>query len=341
MKVKVKDIINIMNRLAPKKFAESWDNPGLQIGNPDREIETVLTALDVTVDVVKKAVEKKAGMIITHHPLLFKPLKCIDMTTEKGKIIELLISNNITAFAAHTNLDTAQNGVNDALVNILNLKKCTGMVPGYVHDIYKLVIETEEKNRNSMQKEFSFEKNSEVEKNLKNYVKFEICGNKEYILNLKEKISEKYENVNFECYEMKFSGKQEMMGRIGYFEHEMTGREALEYIKEKLKLPVMKFAGDVNKTVKCIGVLGGSGSGFAKYAQKGGADLYLTADLKYHDAQDIAGSGLLVADGGHFYTENVIVEPLAEILQKECNRLKYDVKIEAYKDGKDIFGYII
>ena len=63
--------------------------------------------------------------------------------------------------------------------------------------------------------------------------------------------------------------------------------------------------------------------------------------MKYHDAQDIAGSGLLVADGGHFYTENVIVEPLAEILQKECNRLKYDVKIEAYKDGKDIFGYII
>ena len=120
MKAKVKDIINIMNHLAPKKFAESWDNPGLQIGNPDREIETVLTALDVTVDVVKKAVEKKAGMIITHHPLLFKPLKCIDMTPEKGKIIELLISNNITAFAAHTNLDTAQNGVNDALVNILN-----------------------------------------------------------------------------------------------------------------------------------------------------------------------------------------------------------------------------
>ena len=77
MKAKVKDIINIMNHLAPKKFAESWDNPGLQIGNPDREIETVLTALDVTVDVVKKAVEKKAGMIITHHPLLFKPLKCL------------------------------------------------------------------------------------------------------------------------------------------------------------------------------------------------------------------------------------------------------------------------
>lgn len=341
MQITVKDIIKIMNKIAPVEFAESWDNPGLQVGNPNRNVNSILIALDVTIDVVKEAISKNVNMIITHHPLLFKSLKCIDTSTEKGQIIELLISNNIAAFAAHTNLDTVENGVNDALASVLNLKNCKGMVPGYIHKLYKLVVTIEEKYEKLVKDKLNFNKIIYINKNNKKYLNLEFTGKQEEIYKAKKEILKHINDATFECYELQFDAKQEMMGRIGSLEKELTAKDALKYIKEKLQLKVLKYAGNTNKMVKTIGVLGGSGVGFAKFAQKNGVDLYLTADLKYHDAQDAAGSGLLIVDGGHFYTENVIVKPLAKILKSEFKKLNYEVNVEAYTEGKDIFEYIV
>lgn len=120
--VKISDIMEIMEQIAPKKLAESWDNPGLLVGNPQNEIGKILVALDVSERVIDKAVEINAELIISHHPVIFKPLKKIRSDLPSGRKLYKLIRNNISVFSAHTNLDSATDGVNDVLANKLGLE---------------------------------------------------------------------------------------------------------------------------------------------------------------------------------------------------------------------------
>ena len=122
MSVKCRDIMWLMEDLAPAKLAEEWDNPGLNVGNPDAEVKKILVALDATEAVIDEAVEKGADMIVTHHPLLFHPVKKINYDKPDGRKIIKLIRNNINVFASHTNLDTANGGTNDHLADIIGLK---------------------------------------------------------------------------------------------------------------------------------------------------------------------------------------------------------------------------
>jgi len=119
MPLKVKDIRNIIERFAPVRLKESYDNVGLMVGDLDAEVTSILIALDCTLEVIKEAIEKKCNLIITHHPLLFiKPSTITTETLTGRKIIEL-IKNNISLYSAHTNLDSVEGGINDSLMKIL------------------------------------------------------------------------------------------------------------------------------------------------------------------------------------------------------------------------------
>ena len=113
--------------------------------------------------------------------------------------------------------------------------------------------------------------------------------------------------------------------------------EALSYIKEKLGIPVLRYAGNPNITISRVAVLGGAGSEFAALAKAKGADLYLTGDLKYHEAQDASRLGLLIADGGHFYTERVIVPALAKRLRTYAAEHGWEIKVIEDSRAEDIF----
>lgn len=120
--VKVAEVMRIMEDIAPKRLSESWDNPGLLIGNPQNEVNKILVALDANDRVIEKAAALKAELIVTHHPIIFKPLKKIRSDLPDGKKIFNLIKHNISVFSAHTNLDSAAGGVNDVLAKKLELK---------------------------------------------------------------------------------------------------------------------------------------------------------------------------------------------------------------------------
>ncbi len=124
--VRCQAVIDAMNRIAPKKLAEEWDNPGLLVGNPRQEIERVLLCLDVSDVVIEQAVKIHAGLIISHHPMIFRPMKAIRTDLPTGRRIEKLLRNGISVFAAHTNLDCAWGGVNDVLAEQIGL---TDIVP--------------------------------------------------------------------------------------------------------------------------------------------------------------------------------------------------------------------
>ena len=120
----VKDVFNHLNNLADVKLAEKWDNVGLMIGSNNNEVSRVLVCLDVTTNVVEEAIAKNVNLIVSHHPLIFKPLKNIDYTTDfKSRIIRNLIKNDISVISFHTNLDSATLGLNDYLAKILKLNE--------------------------------------------------------------------------------------------------------------------------------------------------------------------------------------------------------------------------
>ena len=120
----VKDIFNHLNNLADVKLAEKWDNVGLMLGSNNNEVSRVLVCLDVTTSVVEEAIANNVNLIVSHHPLIFKPLKNIDYTTDfKSRIIRNLINNDISVISFHTNLDSATLGLNDYLAKILKLNE--------------------------------------------------------------------------------------------------------------------------------------------------------------------------------------------------------------------------
>jgi dinuclear metal center YbgI/SA1388 family protein len=116
---KIKDIIRIMEEFAPKTLKEDFDNVGLMVGDRNKEVKKILLALDCTLDVIKEAKEKSVDLIITHHPLIFRKPSSITTDTLTGKKIIELIKNDISLYSSHTNLDSAENGLNETIVNIL------------------------------------------------------------------------------------------------------------------------------------------------------------------------------------------------------------------------------
>lgn len=119
--MKVSEIIEIIENKVPKHLAYDWDNVGLLIGNSEKKVKSVFITLDTNLSTVKEAISHNADMIISHHPIFFSPLKRIEYGTHEGDMIKLLIKNDISLYAAHTNMDTANGGINDKLAKLLNL----------------------------------------------------------------------------------------------------------------------------------------------------------------------------------------------------------------------------
>ena len=117
----VQTVCDAMNRIAPKHLAEEWDNPGLLVGDPRQSLNKILVCLDISDEIINQAIESNVQMIVTHHPMIFRAIKNIRTDLPLGSKIRSLIKNDIACFAAHTNLDSAEGGVNDVLAEKLGL----------------------------------------------------------------------------------------------------------------------------------------------------------------------------------------------------------------------------
>ncbi len=176
MFVKCNDIIDIMNEYANVNLAEAWDNVGLIIGDKNSNIKKILVALDINDNVIDEAIAKNCNMIITHHPFIFKGIKCINTSNVLGRRIIKIIKNGINIYSAHTNLDIAKNGTNDTFANLLNLKNIQNLFPAKDCQEYGLG------RTGEFEKEMLFEDVIKNVKKILNLEKLVVCGN------LKEKI---------------------------------------------------------------------------------------------------------------------------------------------------------
>ena len=122
MHVTLNDVVDLMNKIAPADMAEAWDNVGLMLGRRKTIINRIMVALDITPEVVEQAINSRIDLIITHHPLIFKPLRSLSDDQWQQSLLLTLAEHNIAVYSAHTNLDAVNGGVNDALAQALELQ---------------------------------------------------------------------------------------------------------------------------------------------------------------------------------------------------------------------------
>lgn len=256
----VGEIARFMDEIAPENWAEDWDNVGLLLGNRSTQVKRLMVALDISPAVVEEAAGKKVDMIISHHPLIFAPIKKIVHEDITGRLISGLISNNVSVYCAHTNLDAAQGGVDDTLAGLLGLSKIKYLNPRDID-----------------------------------------------------------------------SNSSPGFGRWGQLDKPTPLEEYIEFVGRVLNAPNIDFIGEIgdsnNKVVNTVALCGGSGADFMAAAKNIGADLFITGEIKYHDALMAHWSGLHVLAVGHFYSEAPIMKELINRLQTIIDSLQYKVEI--------------
>ncbi len=342
----VKEIIKTIEKLAPPALAESYDNVGLAVGNPSMSVTGVIVTLDVVEETVEEAISRGANMIVSHHPLIFKPLKSLTGKNYIERVILKAIANNIAIYCAHTNIDVSCKGVSHALARELGLKHIKVLKPRE-DNIVKLIIYSPFNYSNDIRKVLS-----DMGAGLEwpyDSCSFSSIGEKRYrpIINLEygkelgstvttekeEKIetlvqkhlldailaaverAHPYNEINYELVNVSNKDIGIGYGTYGELAEPMTLDQFLLFTKEVLGLSYIKYSEPKREKISRVAVCGGSGASFISDAVAVGADIYMTGDFKYHDYFN-TDSGIILADIGHYESEQFILNTFCEVLQK-------------------------
>lgn len=330
-------------------YAEEWDNVGLHAGDRNKEISRIMVALSPGEDAVNAAVEAGVDMLLTHHPLIFRSMKQINSDTATGRSLLKLIRNDVNLYCAHTNLDIAKDGVNDVLAQALELEQVKPLAD-ITHDIcYKVVVYVpagyEEIVRQAMCKAGAgcignYSGCTFQAKGTGTFLPGENtnpfigeAGRMEYaeeyrletvvpqaVLSAVIRAMEAahpYEEVAYDVFRLENGGEDRGIGRVGQLKEAVSLAEFLDFTASKLSCDHMTYRGDLSRQIKTVALCGGSGSSYMGAAKKAGADVYVTGDMRYHDAQAADEMDLCVVDAGHLRTERMIVDALAAFARKQ------------------------
>lgn len=341
---KIKEILSVLEEMAPLAYAEDFDNVGLLVGNPDTEATGVLVCHDALESVLDEAIAKECNLVVCFHPILFSGIKKITGKNYVERSIIKAIKNDIAIYSVHTALDNHQDGVNKIFCDALGLTNTKVLIPkeNFIRKLVTYTIaENAEKLRNALFNAGAgnignYEDCSFSSKGIGTYMgnehsnpqlgeRFEFVQGDEIKIevtfekHLESKIlkalfgNHAYEEVAYEIYELQNKHQNIGLGMIAELETPMDEKDFLLFVKEKMISDGIRHSTFLGKPIKKVAVLGGSGSYAIKNAISAGADAFLTADLKYHQFYE-AENRLLLADIGHFeserYTKNYIVDYL-------------------------------
>ncbi len=355
----IREIVDILEQFAPPSLAADWDNVGLQVGSAEAQVDAVLISLDVTEAVIREAVEKGAGLIISHHPVTRGEINTLDKNNYVGGRLWAAAHSGINIYVAHTNLDVCPGGVSDVLASKLDLKGVDILLASAHRGEYKLVCFVPPSHVGSVTEAIiragggvigdythctfrtlgqgtfkpgidsrpfvaSNTEVTEVEE-----VRLEVRVAPQILGSVVSKMIEvhPYEEVAYDVYRLEAPLKPSGFGRIGDLDHAVALGECVEICQRKLKLTTVRVCGDLSKKVERVAVCGGSGSDLISLAKSREADVLVTGDIKYHDAQLAQFLDLAIVDAGHFHTELPVVESLALVLKEKIKEKKKDLRI--------------
>ncbi len=341
------EIIKYLEEWAPKGIAWDKDNVGLQVGDPKIRIKNILISLDLNEEVIDSAVKENCNLIITHHPILYYPLKNLDFSKNQiARMIQMLVKNNITLYSAHTNLDFTKQGVSYSLAKRLQLNKIRflknlsqnqfklavfvptshvskvaeaihqsggGIIGEYSHCSFRSngtgTFRGSDDSNPSIGKKGVIESVEEI--------KLEILVDKWKLNPVIDalKKAHPYEEVAYDIYTLQNDNINYGIGAIGELNEAMKINDFLSFVSSKLKVTTLRYTKNNKKKIKSVAVCGGSCSELIEESIQQNADAFITADLKYHAFQD-AESRILLIDAGHYETEVPILDEIKSRLEK-------------------------
>ena len=345
----VNDITAYLEALAPLAYQESYDNAGLITGSGEWECRGVLVTLDATEEVVREAVGKGCNLVVAHHPILFRGLKKINGNDYVEKAIITAIKHDVALYAIHTNLDNIKTGVNARIADRLGLVNCSVLLPkgGTLKKLFTFVpVHHAEPVRNALfeagagqignYSECSFSvsgagtfkagENTDpfvgkkgqrhTEEELKLELVFPEYLEKRLVQALLT--AHPYEEVAYDVVALANAHPGVGSGLLGELSQPAGEEEMLRLLKTSFGLQVIRHTRLLNKPVKKVAVCGGAGSFLIHKALQSGADMYITADIKYHEFFDANGR-MVIADIGHYESEQYTTDLLYELLKQKFN----------------------
>lgn len=366
------ELVGLLNSLYAPSLAEDWDNVGLQIGDPAAEVERILVCLDAEETAIAEAQECNAQLVISHHPLIFRPLKRLTPNDEVGRVLFRAIRHQIAVYSAHTNLDRAADGLNDWLAARIGVGNCQPLEKIQPGGFYKLVVfvprghETElmdalfaagaghigEYDRVSFRSEGtgSFRgsektipfigRPGEVEEADEFRLETIVPGGRLSKVLARMLKSHPYEEVAYDLIPLANTRSDIGLGRIGRLAVETSLQQFADQVREKLQVSSVRLVGDPGRKINKIAVCGGSGSSLLSEALRQGADCLVTGDIKYHDAQRARAEGLALIDAGHFGTEQFMVTELSTRLRKLLAERQLPIEVIEMTAEQDPFTVV-
>ena len=346
--VKIKDIADALEMFAPLPLQDGFDNAGLQIGLTEAEVTGVLLCLDVTEAVVDEAVASGCNLIVSHHPLIFSPLKRITGGNYIERCVIKALANGIAIYSAHTNIDNAPGGVNYRIAEKLGLQNVRILVPKE-DALLKLAVYVPASAADAVRSALfaagcgNIGNYDSCSYNVNGFGTFKanegcnpFCGEVgelhreeevriETVLPayLKNKViaallkAHPYEEPAYDIYQLKNGWGSVGSGVIGELSAECDEVELLQCVKERFNVGSVRHTPLLGKRVKRVALCGGAGGSFAGAAMAAGADVYITGEARYHDLFNYAGR-MVVAVIGHYESEQYTMDIFREVIEKAC-----------------------
>ena len=347
----IADIADALNAWAPPGSAQDYDNVGLQVGDADRSVSRALIALDATPEVLHEAQRREAALVITHHPLLFRPLNSVTADGYVSNLTLRFAEAGIGLYSIHTNLDAAPDGVSFALADRLGLTD-VGFLDGFEDTLYKLAVFVPDDAFEDVRQALAeagagqigdyeacafatqgtgfFQPGTgtdphigtaggEVESAQERKLEVEVArwARGEILAALQN--AHPYEEVAYDLYPVKQKNSRAGLGALGHLHEPMPLSAFLKRVASRLNADSLRYVGDPDALVERVAVCGGAGSDFIGTARRAGADAYVTADLTYHQFFDVlAPDGtpqMALIDPGHYETEALTEKLLQDWLQ--------------------------
>jgi dinuclear metal center YbgI/SA1388 family protein len=332
----------------------------LQVGTAAREVRRVLVTLDVTPAVVEEAAKIGAELIIAHHAVIFRPLAHLRTDTPSGALVADLLRKDIAVYISHTNLDTAEGGINDWMAEALELSGRDVLEEVHTDKLFKLAVfipeSHHEKVRNAM-----FAAGAGWIGNY-SHCSFNIEGTGTFLphegsdpfigkqgklteareirletvvpLSARKKVisamlkAHPYEEVAYDLYSMDLKGRSFGLGRVGSLPAAESLDQFAERVKTAFQVPFVRMVGDGSKSIRKVAVLGGSGAKYIRHAMFAGADVLVTGDIDFHSAQDALAAGMSIIDPGH-HAEKIMKPNVASWLSGQLEEKGYATEVFA------------
>lgn len=349
----LRDVLAVLQRLAPLELAEEWDNVGLLLGSLDQSVQRVMTCLTITQATVVEACQENADLVVTHHPLFYRPVKRITDQTEEGRLVLSLMRAGIAVYSAHTAYDNAPGGINDQIAGILELEGVLPLRPASAERQCKIVVFVPESHLAQVS-DALFAAGAGVIGQYRE-CSFRLPGTGTFFgtehtqptvgqKGRREEVAEwrlevvcperfvdeairamravhPYEEPAYDVYPLRPAHRPGGAGRIGRLPREITLQMLVDQVRQHWQQEAVRFVGEPERLVQRVAIACGVGRDLLPDAVRVAADVVITGEMRFHDLLAAQADGLSVILLGHYSSERFAMENLARRLAESLPQL--------------------